>query len=65
MNDQDGRLHAALQDPRRYHVLEEFNFRPSVAYMRVVRNRADGLGKEEPGNEDHGEGQHAEEVEHG
>jgi hypothetical protein len=46
-------------------VLEEFNFRPSVAYMRVVRNRADGLGKGEPGNEEHGEGQHAEEVEHG
>jgi molybdopterin-containing oxidoreductase family iron-sulfur binding subunit len=65
MNDQDGRLHAALQDPRRYHVLEEFNFRPSVAYMRVVRNRADGLGKGEPGNVEHGEGQHAEEGEHG
>ncbi len=39
MNDPDSRLHAALQDPRRYRVLEEFNFRPSVAYMRVVRNR--------------------------
>jgi molybdopterin-containing oxidoreductase family iron-sulfur binding subunit len=39
MNDSDSRIHAALQDPRRYHVLEEFNFRPSVAYLRMVRNR--------------------------
>ena len=40
MNDASSRVHAALEDPRRYGVLEEFNFRPSVAYLRVVRNRA-------------------------
>jgi Fe-S-cluster-containing dehydrogenase component len=39
MNDPDSRVRDELADPRRYRVLEEFNFRPSVAYLRVVRNR--------------------------
>jgi molybdopterin-containing oxidoreductase family iron-sulfur binding subunit len=39
MRDPTSQIHAALEDPRRYRVLEEFNFRPSVAYLRVVRNR--------------------------
>jgi len=39
LNDPESQVTAALQDPRRYGVLEEFNFRPSVAYLRVVRNR--------------------------
>ncbi|MBM4001228.1 MAG: 4Fe-4S dicluster domain-containing protein [Planctomycetes bacterium] len=38
-NDPDSRVSQALADPRRYRVLEEFNFRPAVAYSRVVRNR--------------------------
>lgn len=41
MNDPTSRVHAALQNPRTYGVLEEFNFRPSVSYLRVVRNRDD------------------------
>ena len=39
MNDPTGRLSEALANPRRYGLLEEFNFRPSVSYLRVVRNR--------------------------
>ncbi len=39
MHDPDSRVTKALEDPRRFRVLEEFNFRPSVAYLRVVRNR--------------------------
>jgi molybdopterin-containing oxidoreductase family iron-sulfur binding subunit len=39
MNDSESNVHGALEDPRRYRVLEEFNFRPSVAYLRVVKNR--------------------------
>lgn len=38
VNDPESRVSAALKDPRRYGVLEEFNFRPSVAYLRVVKN---------------------------
>ena len=41
MNDPNSRIGAALENPRRYGVLEEFNFRPSVSYLRVVRNRDD------------------------
>ena len=39
MKDSSSRLGEALGNPRRYGVLEEFNFRPSVAYLRVVENR--------------------------
>jgi molybdopterin-containing oxidoreductase family iron-sulfur binding subunit len=39
MNDPASEVHAAMQDPRRYHVLEELNVRPSVGYLRIVRNR--------------------------
>ena len=38
-NDVAAQVHAALADPRQYRLLDEFNFRPSVAYLRVVRNR--------------------------
>jgi molybdopterin-containing oxidoreductase family iron-sulfur binding subunit len=41
-NDPQSRVAQAEKDPRRYGVLEEFNFRPSVSYLRVVRNREDG-----------------------
>ncbi len=48
MNDEQSEVRAALEKPRNYHVLEEFNFRPSVGYQRVVKNR----------NDDHAEGEH-------
>ncbi len=38
MNDPESRVSAAIADPRRYRVLEEFNFRPSIGYLRVVKN---------------------------
>lgn len=42
MNDPASAVSAALENPRRYGVLEEFNFRPSVSYLRIVRNRDNG-----------------------
>lgn len=39
LNDPLSSVHAAMKDPRSYRVLEEFNFRPAVAYLRYVRNR--------------------------
>lgn len=46
MNDSNSKVHRAFADPRRYRVLEEFNFRPSVAYLRVVKNREAAEGGE-------------------
>ncbi len=46
MNDPNSRVHAAVENPRDYGVLEEFNFRPSVSYLRVVRNRDDETGEQ-------------------
>lgn len=43
MNDQESEIHAALENPRRYRVLEELNVRPSVSYLRVVKNRDEEL----------------------
>ena len=39
MNDPESAVSKALENPRRYRVLEEFNFRPGVAYQRIIRNR--------------------------
>jgi len=39
MNDEESKVRTALDDPRSYHVLEELNVRPSVSYLRVVKNR--------------------------
>ncbi|MGB6043617.1 MAG: molybdopterin oxidoreductase, partial [Pirellulales bacterium] len=39
MNDPESQIHAALENPRRFQVLEELNVRPSVSYQRVVKNR--------------------------
>lgn len=39
MNDPKSAIATALKNPRRYRVLEELNVRPSVSYLRVVRNR--------------------------
>jgi len=38
VNDPESRVSAAIRDPRHYRVLGEFNFRPSVGYLRVVKN---------------------------
>jgi len=41
LNDAVAAVHEDQQNPRRYGVLEEFNFQQSVSYLRVVRNRDD------------------------
>ena len=39
LNDDQSAVAAAADGPRSYGVLEEFNFRQSVSYLREVRNR--------------------------
>ena len=39
MNDPESAVHGAMNNPRRFRVLEELNVRPSVGYLRIVRNR--------------------------
>ena len=39
LNDRSSRVAAAVANPRRFRVLEEINVRPSVNYLRLVRNR--------------------------
>jgi MoCo/4Fe-4S cofactor protein with predicted Tat translocation signal len=48
LNDPSSRIAKTSRDSRRFAVLEEFNFRPSVNYLAVVRNRdsAEGISKE-------------------
>ena len=41
MNDTASAVHGDQENPRRYGVLEEFNFQQSVSYLRVVKNRDD------------------------
>ncbi len=48
MNDTESKVHAAQENPRSYHVLEELNVRPSVSYLRVVKNREEKDRKGEP-----------------
>jgi MoCo/4Fe-4S cofactor protein with predicted Tat translocation signal len=40
LNDPESRISKLTHDRRRFAVLEEFNFRPSVNYLAVVRNRS-------------------------
>ena len=46
MHDSSSAIHAAQENPRRYGVLEEFNFRQNVSYLRIVRNRTDDQSHE-------------------
>ena len=39
LNDPESRLAKAARSPRQYRMLEEFGFRTSVGYQRIVRNR--------------------------
>ncbi|MBI4461157.1 MAG: 4Fe-4S dicluster domain-containing protein [Acidobacteria bacterium] len=38
-NDPNSRVSQLLRSPRRYHVLEEINVRPSIGYLKLVRRR--------------------------
>jgi molybdopterin-containing oxidoreductase family iron-sulfur binding subunit len=42
LNDPQSRVSKAMKNSRNYRVLGEFNFRPSIGYLDVVRNRAEG-----------------------
>ncbi|HEY6943669.1 MAG TPA: TAT-variant-translocated molybdopterin oxidoreductase [Candidatus Acidoferrum sp.] len=53
LNDSNSRVAKLAQDQRRFGVLEEFNFRPSVNYLALVRNRE---GAEEKGKESQNHG---------
>ena len=50
-NDPDSRVAHLLHDPRHFRVLEELNVKPSVGYLTLVRNRADGESGGGPGHE--------------
>ena len=53
MNDPKSRIQEAMENPRRYGLLEEFNFRTSVSYERVVRNRDDQTARQKPVEDRH------------
>lgn len=52
LNDPDSAISQAMGDPRRYQLLTELNIKPSVSYLRIVRDRPDD------GSSDLGEAQH-------
>ncbi len=41
LNDPKSRVSQAMRSPRNFRVLAEFNFRPAVGYLALVRNRAE------------------------
>ena len=49
MNDPSSRISKLIRNSRHYRVLEEFNFQPSVGYLELVRNRAEGEEKKHHG----------------
>ncbi len=49
MNDPSSRIAKLIRNSRHYRVLEEFNFQPSVGYLKLVRNRAEGEEEEHHG----------------
>ncbi len=53
MNDPESEISKLMNSPRHFKVLEEINVRPSVAYMTLVRNRADDAQHEGTQEEPH------------
>ncbi len=49
LNDPQSQVSQALRSARTYRVLEEFNFRPAVGYLAVVRNRPVSEGEKKNG----------------
>ncbi|MCL4523189.1 MAG: TAT-variant-translocated molybdopterin oxidoreductase [Acidobacteria bacterium] len=48
-NDPKSRVSQLLKSGRNYAVLGEFNFQPSVGYLKIVRNRAESEGEKHNG----------------
>jgi len=48
-NDPKSRVSQLLKSGRNYAVLGEFNFQPSVGYLKIVRNRAESEGEKKNG----------------
>jgi len=46
LKDSSSRVSQRARDARQYRVLEEFNFRPAVGYLAMVRNRGGEEGGE-------------------
>jgi molybdopterin-containing oxidoreductase family iron-sulfur binding subunit len=42
LNDPKSAISASHRNPRHYEVLAELNVRPSVGYLRLIRNRKEG-----------------------
>jgi molybdopterin-containing oxidoreductase family iron-sulfur binding subunit len=45
LNDPSSEVAQLAGNPRRFRVLEELNVRPSVSYLRMVRNRTEPAGE--------------------
>ncbi len=49
LNDPKSKVSERMKSGRRYRVLEELNVRPSVGYLKIVRQEAPGKGEERHG----------------
>ncbi len=47
MNDPESRVSKLINHPRHYRMLEEFNFRPTVGYLTVIRNKDESMNADE------------------
>ena len=51
LNNSKSKIHESRKNKRGYKVLEEFNFRESVTYLRIVKNRDEGEGEKSHHND--------------
>jgi len=48
-NDPKSKVSQLLRSSRQYAVLGEYNFQPSVGYLKIVRNRPESEGEKHNG----------------